>query len=77
MLLQKLDQVKKDSELSFFASVDEADNQNRYQDKYSAKVVFSIIDYSLVLSTIELQQVVGELLLSEFYIDKANRFPFD
>lgn len=74
VLLQKLDQVKKDSELSFFASVDEADNQNRYQDKYSAKLVFSIIDYSLVLSTIELQQVVGELLSSEFYIDKRIAF---
>lgn len=74
VLLQKLDQVKKDSELSFFASVDEADNQNRYQDKYSAKLVFSIIDYSLALSTIELQQVVEELLSSDSYMDKRIAF---
>lgn len=74
ILLQKFHQVKNDPKLIFFASVDETDNQNRYQDEYSPKLIFSIIEYALGLTTTELRQVVEELLFSDCQISKRIAF---
>lgn len=74
ILLQKLAQVKDDPELIFITSVDETDYRNRYQDKYSAKLIFAVINYAQALSISELYGIVKELLLSNYYIHKQIAF---
>lgn len=74
VLQGKFEQVKHDPEFSFFSSVEENDPQNRYQDKYSPKLVFAIIDYALELSVAELSEVTHELLMSDSPIAKRIAF---
>lgn len=74
VLLQKLDQVKDDPESAYLSSIEESDPQNRFQDKYTAKLAFAVVDYAHALSTSDLQQTVQQLLLSEAVVAKRIAF---